>query len=327
MKSIRWGMIGCGDVTEKKSAPSFNKIKGSSLYGVFSRTESRAVDYAARHHVPHVYDSADNLVNDPEIDAVYVATPPSSHAEYAILAMRAGKPVYVEKPMASDYHDCVEMNRVASETGVPLFVAYYRRSMDYFLKVKELLQQQVIGKVLLVQSSLILPPREEDMDRRNLPWRVRPEIGGGGYFYDMGCHALDILSFYFGRFRSAEGWFANTGGLYPAEDTLTASFVFENGLLYTGSWCFVAGEESSIDIIDIIGDRGRIRFSCFQFTPIDWIKGKDKKEFAIGPPVHVQLPMISSVVDELLGQGACPSRGDSAAHINWIMDKILGKLS
>jgi 1,5-anhydro-D-fructose reductase (1,5-anhydro-D-mannitol-forming) len=327
MESIRWGMIGCGDVTEKKSAPSFNKVNGSSLYGVFSRTESRAMDYAARHQVPHVYDSAGSLVNDPAIDAVYVATPPSSHAEYAILAMRAGKPVYVEKPMAVDYRGCVEMNQVASETGVPLFVAYYRRSMDYFLKVKELLQQQAIGKVLMVQSSLILPPREEDLDRLNLPWRVRPEISGGGYFYDMGCHALDILSFCFGKYRSAEGWYANTGGLYPAEDTITASLVFENGLLYTGSWCFVAAEESSTDVIEIIGDRGRIRFSCFQFSPIEWMRGKDHREFAIDPPVHVQLPMIRTVVEELLGQGTCPSRGDSAAHINWVMDKILGKLS
>jgi predicted dehydrogenase len=320
-------MIGCGDVTEKKSAPSFNKIKGASLHGVFSRRKSRAVAYAQRHHVPHVYDSADGLVNDPEINAIYVATPPSSHAEYAILAMRAGKPVYVEKPMAIDYHGCVEMNKVASETSMPLFVAYYRRSMDYFLKVKELLQQQAVGKVLMVQSSLILPPREEDMDRQHLPWRVMPEISGGGYFYDMGCHALDILTYYFGKFRSAEGWYANTGGLYPAEDTLTASLVFESGLLYAGSWCFVASKESSSDLIEIIGDRGRIRFSCFQFTPIEWITGHGKKEFAIDPPEHVQLPMIRSVVEELLGQGTCPSKGDSAAHINWIMDKILGKLS
>ena len=327
MVSIKWGMIGCGDVTEKKSAPSFNKIKDSTLLGVFSRTRSRAEAYAKRHHVPRVFESAEQLVGDPEISAVYVATPPSSHAEYAILAMRAGKPVYVEKPMALDYSGCLEMNRVAAETGSPLFVAYYRRCMDYFLKVKELLDEQAIGKILMMQSSLILPPRAEDLDRQDLPWRVLPEISGGGYFYDMGCHALDILSFYFGKFRSADGWYANTGGLYPAEDTLTASMVFENGLLYNGSWCFVASEKSVTDRIDIIGDRGRIRFSCFQFTPVECITDRGKREFAIDPPEHVQLPMIRSVVEELQGHGESPSKGESAAHINWIMDKILGKLS
>jgi predicted dehydrogenase len=326
MESIKWGMIGCGDVTEKKSAPSFNKINGSSLHGVTSRSKARASAYAERHHVPKVYDSAAELVKDPEISAVYIATPPSSHAEYAIMAMRTGKPVYVEKPMAPDYQGCLEMNQVSAETGMPIFVAYYRRSMEYFLKVEELLENQAIGKVLMVQSSLILPPRAEDQDRQNLPWRVLPEISGGGYFYDMGCHGLDILTYYFGPVRSVEGWSANTGGLYPAEDTVTASLVFESGLLYAGTWCFVASEEVAADTIEIIGESGRIRFSCFQFTPIELIYEKGKQEFPIGPPEHVQMPMIRSVVEELQGLGTSPSKGDSGTHVNWIMDKILGKL-
>jgi predicted dehydrogenase len=319
-------MIGCGDVTEKKSAPSFNKIKGSSLYGVTSRRKSRAAAYAGRHHVPKVYDSAKELVEDPEISAVYIATPPSSHAAYAIMAMRAGKPVYVEKPMAHDYQGCLEMNQVSSETGMPLYVAYYRRSMNYFLKVKELLHNQAIGKVLMVQSSLIVSPREEDRDPQNLPWRVVPEISGGGYFYDMGCHELDILTYYFGTVRSVEGWQANMAGLYLAEDTVAASLVFESGLLYSGSWCFVAGQDAAADTIEIIGEKGSIRFSCFQFTPIEWLTETRKQEFPIGPPEHVQMPMIRSIVEDLQGQGTSPSKGDSAAHINWIMDKILGKL-
>jgi predicted dehydrogenase len=327
MESVRWGMIGCGDVTEKKSAPSFNKINGSSLHGVTSRSLSRALAYAERHHIPKVYDSADELVEDPEISAVYIATPPSSHAAYAIMAMRAGKPVYVEKPMASDYQGCLDMNQVSSETGMPIFVAYYRRSMEYFLKVRELLHNQAIGKVLLVQSSLIVPPREEDRDRQNLPWRVVPGISGGGYFYDMGCHGLDILSYYFGEVRSVEGWHANMGGLYPAEDTVTAGMVFESGLLYAGTWCFVASQDVAADTIEIIGERGQIRFSCFQFTPIEWITETGKQEFPIAPPEHVQMPMIRSVVEDLQGQGTSPSKGDSGAHVNWIMDKILGKLN
>lgn len=326
VEPVRWGMIGCGDVTEKKSAPSFNKINGSSLHGLYSRSHSKAVAYAKRHLVPRVYDSASQLVEDPEISAVYIATPPSSHAAYAIMAMRAGKAVYVEKPMALDYQGCVEMNRVSSETGKPLFVAYYRRRLDYFLKVKELLQNQAIGKVLMVHSSLILPPRAEDRDPQNLPWRVLPEISGGGYFYDMGCHELDILTYYFGPVISVEGWTANMGGLYPAEDTVTASLVFESGLLYAGSWCFVSSQEAAADTIEIIGERGRIRFSCFGFTPIEWVGGNGRQEFAIPPPEHVQMPMIRSVVEDLQGKGISPSKGESAAHINWVMDKILGKL-
>ena len=326
METVQWGMIGCGDVTEKKSAPSFNKIKGSTLHGVTSRNKSRAESYADRHTVPKVYDSAGDMVSDPEISAVYIATPPSSHADYAIMAMQAGKPVYVEKPMALDHAECLEMNRVSSETGMPLFVAYYRRSMDYFLKVKELLDNEAIGRVLVVQSTLIVPPREEDLDPHNLPWRVQPEISGGGYFLDMGCHELDILSYYFGTIKSVEGWHANRGGLYRAEDTVAASMVFESGPLYTGTWCFAAAEKAAADVIEIIGDKGRISFSCFQFTPIEWVSGEGVASFDIGPPENVQLPMIRSVVEDLQGHGESPSKGDSGAHVSWVMDRILGRL-
>ncbi len=325
MKYIKWGMIGCGDVTEKKSAPAFNKVSGSSLHGVTSRNRSKAVAYAKRHHVPHVYDSANELVGDPEIDAVYVATPPSSHADYAIMAMRAGKPVYVEKPMASDYQECMEMNRVSAETGMPLFVAYYRRSMEYFLKVRDLLHNQSIGKVLMVQSSLFVTPRPEDMDKHNLSWRVMPEISGGGYFYDMACHELDILCYYFGKVKSVGGWCTNMGGLYPPEDTVSASLIFVSGLIYTGSWCFVSSKEALADVIEIIGEKGRIRFSCFQFSAIELENDKGRQMFPIDPPEHVQLPMIKSVVEDLQGLGTSPSKGNSAVHINWIMDEIIGK--
>jgi predicted dehydrogenase len=318
-------MIGCGDVTEKKSAPSFNKISGSSLLGVTSRSGSKAAAYAKRRGIPNVYHSPDELIDDQEINAVYVATPPSSHAKYAIMAMRAGKPVYLEKPMAKDYLECIEINRVSEETGVPLFVAYYRRSMEYFLKVKELLHNRSIGNILTMQSSLYVPARPEDLDRKNLPWRVIPEISGGGYFYDMACHELDILCYYFGKVGSVKGWCANMGGLYPPEDTVSASLVFTSGLLYSGSWCFVASPEAASDVIEIIGEKGRIRFSCFQFSPIELETPSGRQTYPIDPPEHVQLPMIKSVVEELQGLGMSPSKGNSAAHVNWIMDEILAQ--
>ena len=173
MKTIHWGMVGCGDVTEKKSAPSFNKIEHSDLLGVTSRNPDKAASYAKRHGIPRIYRSASEMMRDPDINAIYVATPPSSHAEYAVMAMKAGKPVYVEKPMARTYQECIEMNNVAEETGLALFVAYYRRSMEYFKKVKELLDSGVVGKTLLVHSSLFVPPRPEDRNADKLPWRVR----------------------------------------------------------------------------------------------------------------------------------------------------------
>jgi len=99
-KTIHWGIIGCGDVTELKSGPAFQKVPGSKLVAVMRRNADLARDYAKRHGVARWYSDASELINDPQVDAVYVATPPDSHALYAIQAMKAGKPVYVEKPMA-----------------------------------------------------------------------------------------------------------------------------------------------------------------------------------------------------------------------------------
>ena len=136
MKILRWGFIGCGEVTEKKSGPAFSEIEGSSVVAVMSRQEKKARSYAVRHGIPKWYTDGQELIDDPDVNAVYIATPPSSHATYAIMAMKAGKPVYVEKPLAASYEDCARINRISAETGVPCFVAYYRRYLPYFQKVK-----------------------------------------------------------------------------------------------------------------------------------------------------------------------------------------------
>ena len=117
MDHVNWGIIGCGNVTEKKSGPAFNKIEGSRLVAVMRRDASKAEDYARRHGVPKFYSDATLLINDPDVNAVYIATPPDTHAKYAIETMRAGKPAYVEKPMARTIAECEEMIRVSEETG------------------------------------------------------------------------------------------------------------------------------------------------------------------------------------------------------------------
>ena len=115
---VRWGMIGCGDVAEVKSGPGFQKARGSRLVAVMRRDAGRAEDYARRHGVPRWYRDAAQLIADPEVDAVYVATPPSTHRQYTLMAAAAGKPVYVEKPMAHSIEEARVMARVAKETGL-----------------------------------------------------------------------------------------------------------------------------------------------------------------------------------------------------------------
>jgi predicted dehydrogenase len=322
-REINWGIIGCGNVTEKKSGPAFNKVDGSRLVAVMRRDAAKAEDYARRHGVPRWYSDADRLIGDPEVNAVYIATPPSSHAEYAIAAMRAGKAVYVEKPMARTYAECLEMNRVAAETGMPLFVAFYRRRLPGFLKIKEWLDEGRIGTPRLVVLHLLLPPRPEDYDRDNPPWRVIPQIAGGGYFYDLASHQLDILDYLFGPIKSVQSVVRNMAGLYEAEDTVLANFSFENGTEGQGLWHFTAAPHDKTDTLTIYGSEGSIHFSTYEVIPVRLMTKKGAEIYEYTNPENIQFNLIRSIVEELQGKaGACPSTGITAARTNRVMEEI-----
>lgn len=323
---IRWGFIGCGEVTKYKSGPAFQKIDHSEVVAVMTRNMSKARAYAKEHGIPRWYDDAQALVDDDDVNAVYIATPPSSHATYAIMAMKAGKPAYIEKPMATSYEECCRINRISRQTKVPCFVAYYRRYLPYFQRVKELVEQGAVGRVTGVQIRFAQPPHALDYNRDHLPWRVQPDIAGGGYFYDLAPHQLDILQHIFGCILSASGFTTNRAGLYEAEDTLAACFQFEDGLVGSGTWCFVAHESAREDRIEIIGERGMICFSTFTYEPIALHNERGREEIIVQNPTYVQQPLIQAVVDHLLGRSTCSCTGESATLTNWVMDKILGKL-
>ena len=321
MGTIRWGIIGCGDVTEVKSGPGFQKAKNSNLVAVMRRTGELAEDYARRHNVPKWYDNAEALINDPEVNAVYVATPPSSHQEYTVAALQAGKPVYVEKPMALNFKECQAMIEAAGQAGMPLFVAYYRRALKRFLKIKTLLEDGKIGKVRLVNIVLYARPSAEEQNPNALPWRVKPAIAGGGRFVDLASHQFDFLDYVLGPVQSVQGFAANQAGLYPAEDTVSATFAFESGVQGAGVWSFTAFD--SFDRTEIIGSHGKLIFSTFDARPLTLITADGRTQFEIEYPQHVQQPLIQSVVNELNGDGVCPSPGQSAARTSWVLDQIL----
>ena len=181
MKQINWGFIGCGEVTEKKSGPAFNEVSGSRVVAVMGRSPEKTRSYAQRHGIPKWFTDAQALIDDPEVNAVYIATPPSSHATYAIMAMHAGKPCYVEKPLAASYDDCARVNHVSQMTGVPCYVAYYRRYLPYFREVKNVVESGKIGKAINVQIRFSCPPRQLDYNKpEDRPWRLQPAIAGGG---------------------------------------------------------------------------------------------------------------------------------------------------
>ncbi len=322
---IRWGIIGCGNVTEMKSGPAFQKIPGSALSMVMRRDAAKAEDYARRHLVPRWTTDADELINAPQVDAVYIATPPDSHADYTERVAAAGKPVYVEKPMARTYAECLRMINACEAAGVPLYVAYYRRQLPTFVKVKELVKSGVVGDVRFVSIQLLQSIREAERSPETLPWRVMPEIAGGGHFFDLASHQLDFLDYLLGPIAWAQGQSANQAGLYPAEDVVCANFRFASGAMGSGIWCFTVAPEQRTDRIEIYGSEGKISFSTFSPDPVRLERNDEVQTWEIRYPDHVQQPLITTIVDELLGSGKCPSTGVSAARTSRVMDEIVGR--
>lgn len=319
MTTVRWGILGCGDVTEVKSGPGFRKARGSALVAVMRRDAAKAEDYALRHGVPRWYSDAEALVRDPDVDAVYVATPPSTHCQYTVLAAAAGKPVYVEKPMALDHGECRVMIEACAAAGVPLFTAYYRRAMPRFARIKTLVDAGAIGTVRVASISVyraFLPPVGP------LPWRVDPAISGGGLFVDLASHQLDLLDYFLGPIADVSGMAANQAGLYQAEDVVAATFGWGSGARGTGLWSFSASGD--VDRTELIGTRGRILFSTFSDTPVILETDAGIESLDLPFPAHVQQPLIQTIVDELLtGTPTCPSTAESAARTTRVIDTLL----
>lgn len=321
MNTVRWGIIGCGAVTEVKSGPAFAKVPGSTLVAVMRRDGTRARDYAERHGVPRWYDDAAQLIADADVDAVYIATPPSSHRAYALQAIAAGKPVYIEKPMAMDHRECLDIVEAGRAANVPVFVAYYRRALPRFTTIARLLGEGAIGTPRFVNVVLHHPFETQYQDPANLPWRVRPELSGGGIFVDIGSHTLDILDYLLGPITEVRGLSRNQLGAYPAEDAVAMAFAFGNGMLGTGLWNF--GADRREDRVEIVGDRGRLVFATFGDGPIRVESDGASEDLHIENPAHIQQPLITTIVDTLLGRGTCPSTAETAARTSWVMDQVL----
>jgi len=315
----RWGIIGCGEVTEVKSGPAFQKATGSALVAVMRRDLSKAEDYARRHGVPRAYNSADALINDPEVDAVYIATPPSTHCELTLAVAAAGKPCLVEKPMAMDHGECRRMIEACAAGGVPLWVAYYRRALPRFLLVRDLLAANAIGTVTSVHVAVTKPLA--GTERSN--WRFDPAIAGAGLFFDLGSHCVDLLDFFLGPITGVAGFPVNTAAAYGAEDVTAASFSFGDRMVGTGIWNFNAG--SSADTMTFLGSKGILETPIFSDSDVVVTRGSERQVHAVRYPPHVHQPLVQTIVHELAGTGRCPSTAESGARASWVLDGVLGK--
>ena len=319
MQSVNWGMIGAGSVAESKSGPAFQLASRSALAAVMRRTPGMAADYARRHGVARYYEDAVELVQDPGVNAVYIATPPGSHAELALLACRLGKPAYIEKPMARNYRECLEINAAFEARGLPLFVAYYRRKLPRFLAVKQMLELGTLGDIGSISYRYARPPLTLPAD---LPWRLRAGHSGGGLFMDVGCHVLDLIDYLFGPIAIASAAAINRSRLYDVEDCVSVRFMTSAGASGVGQWDFLGAARE--DSLTVAGAQGQLQLSVFGDEPLRLTWKKGGEELLSHPnPTPVQLPLVQSIVDELCGDGASPSTGKTAARTSFLIDEVL----
>ena len=314
-------MVGCGDVAERKSAPAYAQAAGSRLVAVASRRVESARSYASRHGIEHVFEDPEALIRSPRVDCVYIATPPSSHLLLAKSVAAAGKPCCVEKPMAMSHPEALDMLAAFEAAGRPLFVAYYRRSLPRFRKVKELIAGGAIGEIRHAHWAFARPPGPADL-AGSPNWRTDPKEAPGGYFEDLACHGLDLLDFLVGPIARARGVTGNQQGLYRVPDSVSGAWTHEGGATGSGFWNFAA--HGRTDEMEIIGSAGRLRFPVFEDAPLVIETKGGVEAVEIANPDPIQLPHVERMMLHLSGTGVHPSMGTSAARTEWVADEIFG---
>lgn len=326
MEIIKWGIIGCGDVTEIKSGPAFNKVINSSLVAVMRRDAAKAKDYAQRHGVPKWYNDANELINDKEVNAIYIATPPSSHEEFALAAINAGKPVYIEKPMTLNYASANIIAKIAKEKNIKLSVAHYRRGQPLFNKVKYLIKEKKIGEIRFAKLEFYKTQlANEALTIPKVAWRINPEISGGGLFHDLAPHQLDLMYWFFGDVEKASGYSTNQGKMYGADDIVSGNILFKSRVLFNGLWNFNIAKEDEKDLCEIYGSEGKLSFPIFEHKKIEITKNGKTEIIPYEPLEHVQQPLIQKVVDYFLNKGPNPCSGEDAALVMKLIDGFTKK--
>ena len=315
---IRWALIGCGDIAEKATAPAINSDPNSVFHAAVRRNREKVKDFATRHKSRTFYCSIEEAVRDPEVDAVYAATPVALHKVQTILACGAGKHVLCEKPMAMNADECREMVRAAKANNVTLGVAYYRRLYPKVMRVKELLTQGVIGKPQVVRIDLRgwYDPAPDDPKR----WRVNKAESGGGVLLDVGSHRLDLLVNFFGLPETVAGRAQTLAHSYDVDDAALGMMSYANGL--TAWTCFLWCSRTGLDEFEIIGSEGRISTLPLDGPSLTITAGGKTTEEKLPPPTNRHELLIKDFTKALLERRSPVVSGSEGRKTTLIMDAI-----
>lgn len=319
MSEIKWGFIGCGKVVEKKSGPAFNTANNSSIYAVMRRNLENAKNSAKKLGAKKWYDNIEDLLNDDNVNAVYIATPPGLHLEQAIKCCQARKATYIEKTFARNYKEALEIVEMFEKSDTPLYIAHYRRAMPKFIKIKHLLDEGIIGKICEVDFRL---NRKYNKDEILNSWLYDTELSGGGKFYDIAPHSIDIMVYLFGNFTKINGIASNNNKEYKVEDVVVMSFETEKGIIGTANFNSIALDKK--DKMSIYGTKGTMEFSIHGEDDIIIKCETGEEHLHFINPTIIQESMVHEVVDSIItGKHLNTCYGREALETYRIIDNVL----
>jgi len=319
LSEIKWGFIGCGSVVETKSGMAFNNVKNSSVHAIMRRDLRKSKASAQKLNAKCAYDNVTDLLNNEDVNAIYIATPPGLHYEQAMACARAGKPTYIEKPFARSFSESREIVKCFEMNAVPLFIGHYRRALPKFRKLKELIDKKVIGEVCEADFRLERVYSENDVNK----WLYNPIMSGGGKFFDIAPHTIDILVYLFGDFKTVTGLAVNNNKAYMVEDVVTMNFQTYTDVIGTANFNTISNKKR--DEMLITGSKGQIIFSIHGSNDITIKTDKGTEYLTFETPQLIEEPMIRNVVEALRGNEKPLCSGGDALETTRVIDIILDK--
>ncbi len=309
--TIRWGLLGCGDIAVKRVADAIVNDANSQLVAACRRDADALRQFAARFHIADTTTSADELIARDDLDAVYVATPVHLHCQQTIAAAESGKHVLVEKPMALDVAECRRMIDACRQAGVTLGVAYYRRFYPIVSRIVALLESGELGRPLSILCTTGNSNRFPADD-----WRVVKSLGGGGPLMDIGSHRLDLFLHLFGDVKTVQARCAASPS-YESEDVATVLIEFQTGC-HGVLQCYF-GTVDTPDRLEVIGTAGRVTVDDLNAGRATIVTARGRREETHSPHPNFHAPLVSDFSRAILARRDPAVTGETAMATNAII--------
>ncbi len=304
---LNWIVVGIGDIATRRVIPAIQTEPRSRLYGLVTRDPRKAASYDSR-----VWNSLDEALSDPVVQAVYIATPVFLHAPQTIQSLRAGKHVLCEKPMAMNLAEARSMTLAAEDSERTLGVAYYRRMYPKVRRAKDLLDAGVIGKPVLAELTSHGWFEQKESDRS---WLIDPAKAGGGPLYDIASHRIDVLNFFFGQPLRVSAHLSNAVHHYAVEDNATVMIEYAGGVrgIVDVRW------HSNVkrDECRVRGTDGEMELSPLNGPELIYPGGREN----LPPHANLHYPMIVNFVDAVLDKAPLAASGASSLWTDWVIEQ------